>query len=409
MNTKAHILESIHKSCIQMLLQEAFYGRIMMQLPKVIDEHATQASIQRWKAQVLSFIVSPQFWQSLNDTQRLNLIKRVVLELIFKHSFFPESGSSEALYKMALQACVTPYLNPVTTTEEVTFTKLTNLAKHYQIDFLPQQMLAYYYQQLEKLNHAIIQNPTATLPSELTKLRANLDFSNKSKIIFPQDSNPATQKILAYQVETLLQKSLLQLSTAEKNNSNFPLTLIEKLVRQNLVQKSTINWKRQLQLFASSSRKTILSNTIHRPSKRYNTTPGLKIKRRQIIWIAIDTSGSIQQEDFDVFFREINQIWRRGADVFLLECDTAIQKKYHYQGQAPKVIHGRGATNFTPVLTLANEQAQLDALLYFTDGDGLPPSINSRYPLLWVISKNGITADHHFWKKLPSKKIKIHF
>ncbi len=407
MNTKAHILESINKSCIQMLLQEAFYGRIMMQLPKVIEEHATKPSIQLWKTQVLSFVVSPQAWQSRSEVQRLDLIKRVILELIFSYAFFPENGSADALYKMALQICASQYLSPVAATEELHFTKIGALAKQYQIDLLPQQALAYYYQQLEKLTHAIKKNPAATLPEAQTTLRAYLDFLSQSQRRLPQDFNPAAQKILTYQVETLLQKSLLQLSPTEKTNSKFPLKLIEELVRQNRAQKSVTNWKRQLRLFASSSRKTILSNTIHRPSKRYGTRPGQKIKRRQKIWIAIDTSASIQQEDFDLFFQEINQIWRSGAEVFLLECDTRIQKKYRYQGQVPKNINGRGATSFTPVLTLANQQAQLDAVLYFTDGDGSPPNITSRYPLLWVISTNGMTADHPFWKRLPGKKIKI--
>jgi len=62
------------------------------------------------------------------------------------------------------------------------------------------------------------------------------------------------------------------------------------------------NWRRILRLFAASSNSTYLKNTIRRPSKRYGTTPGIKVKRQQKLLLAIDTSGSVQKEEFLEFF-----------------------------------------------------------------------------------------------------------
>jgi len=60
-----------------------------------------------------------------------------------------------------------------------------------------------------------------------------------------------------------------------------------------------------LRLFAESSAKTQIKNTIRRPSKRYGTTPGILVRNKQKILVAVDTSGSIRGNELDLFFKEI--------------------------------------------------------------------------------------------------------
>ena len=49
-----------------------------------------------------------------------------------------------------------------------------------------------------------------------------------------------------------------------------------------------------------------------RISKRYGTRPGIKIKRYQRLAVAVDTSGSIKENDFVIFFNEIHSMWKQG-------------------------------------------------------------------------------------------------
>ena len=48
----------------------------------------------------------------------------------------------------------------------------------------------------------------------------------------------------------------------------------------------------------------------------------IKIKRYQRLAVAVDTSGSIKENDFVIFFNEIHSMWKQGAEIEVLECDA---------------------------------------------------------------------------------------
>ncbi len=95
--------------------------------------------------------------------------------------------------------------------------------------------------------------------------------------------------------------------------------------------RPTVDWRRALRLFSASAGRTRLVTTNRRESTRYGSTtllgspsapgvttagrlaPGTKIKRRYALLVAIDTSGSIDDEQLEAFFTEIHAIWRTGA------------------------------------------------------------------------------------------------
>jgi len=70
-------------------------------------------------------------------------------------------------------------------------------------------------------------------------------------------------------------------------------------------RKPQVNWKRALQLFSTSSRKTRIYHTEKRISKRFGTRLGIKIKRHQRLAVAVDTSGSIH--NIPIIFRAMLQ------------------------------------------------------------------------------------------------------
>ncbi len=169
--------------------------------------------------------------------------------------------------------------------------------------------------------------------------------------------------------------------------------------------KPNINWRRILRIFTASSSRTRLKNTIRRPSKRYGTTPGIKIQSKQKILIAIDTSGSVNNEELREFFGEIYYIWKQGAEIYIVECDTHIHNQYNYNGRPPEVISGRGGTDFNAPIQFANDIFQPDALIYFTDGFAAAPTVYCRKPILWMITSQGI--EDAKWDFLPGRKVKM--
>ena len=132
-----------------------------------------------------------------------------------------------------------------------------------------------------------------------------------------------------------------------------------------------------------------MKNTIGRPPKRYGTSPGLKIQKRQKILVAIDTSASVNADLQAQFFGEILHIWRQGAQVYIVECDVEIQQQYEYLGKTPTITKGEGGTSFDAPIMFANSVYLPDAIIYFTDGKGNVPTVKSRFPILWVVVNGG--------------------
>ncbi|MEM7105397.1 MAG: VWA-like domain-containing protein [Bacteroidota bacterium] len=213
------------------------------------------------------------------------------------------------------------------------------------------------------------------------------------------------KQIITYKIDRLMRRVAALVDPSHL--IGLPSGLSQILINLQKKNTSRVNWKRWLRLFIASGRSTRIKNSISRPSSRYGTTPGIKVKKRHRLLVAIDTSGSVTQAALNQFFAEIHRIWQYGAEILVLEIDNQISNQFYYSGKVPNFVLGKGNTVYDPALQYANDVFHPDAVLYFTDGDGDPPAIKSRYPLLWVISPDGIKLQNKKWQNLPQRKIKI--
>jgi predicted metal-dependent peptidase len=218
-----------------------------------------------------------------------------------------------------------------------------------------------------------------------------------------QKLSSAERKILDAAINESIMQSVARMKDRRYGNLPAGLQQYLDLLAESL--KPNVNWRRILRIFAASSSRTQIKNTIRRPSKRYGTTPGIKIQRKQKILIAVDTSGSVDNEELKEFFGEIYHIWKQGAEIYVVECDTTIHNNYFYKGKAPEVISGRGGTDFNAPLSYANDIYNPDAVIYFTDGYAATPHVICRKPVLWFITSAGIGEDS--WDFLPGRKVKM--
>jgi predicted metal-dependent peptidase len=129
--------------------------------------------------------------------------------------------------------------------------------------------------------------------------------------------------------------------------------------------------------------------------------PGMKVKMKQKLMLAIDTSGSVCDDEDKEFMNEMHHIYKTGVDITLVQCDTYIRDISEYKGTYDLKLHGRGGTDFTPVIKYFNENTSYTSLVYFTDGEA-STSVNPRAKVLWVHSEQSdINED------LPGLKIKL--
>jgi predicted metal-dependent peptidase len=113
--------------------------------------------------------------------------------------------------------------------------------------------------------------------------------------------------------------------------------------------------------------------------------------------VALDTSGSISDEEMREFLSEINAIKGQvGARIVLLACDERLAEDGPWTFEPwdevglPKQFQGGGGTKFTPVFEWADEQDRPpNLLLYFTDAKGEFPEHEPSYPVLWLVKGKG--------------------
>ncbi|MCB0705209.1 MAG: hypothetical protein KDC34_07855 [Saprospiraceae bacterium] len=179
---------------------------------------------------------------------------------------------------------------------------------------------------------------------------------------------------------------------------HFMGSLLDNTERENLIrlglptdlfypQKTgaTINWRVQLRNFVRSGMRTAIRNSNHHYSKRYGTTPGLKIRAQPKIGIALDVSGSISKQVLESFWGEVNQIYRSHRQLIICEFDHRITRIGPFHPSKPYPIGKQGGTNFNAPVKWANE-AGIQALIIFTDGQAAPPLLRSSIPCLWVFA-----------------------
>ncbi len=130
------------------------------------------------------------------------------------------------------------------------------------------------------------------------------------------------------------------------------------------------------------------------PSRREGTAilPGLRSQHIELL-VALDTSGSISDEEMQEFLSEVNAIKGQvGARITLHACDEKLAAEGPWifdpweDIRLPGKLPGGGGTRFTPVFEWAEWQDRVpDLLVYFTDAKGEFPRSEPSYPVLWLV------------------------
>ena len=117
--------------------------------------------------------------------------------------------------------------------------------------------------------------------------------------------------------------------------------------------------------------------------------------------VAIDVSGSINEAMLSDFFSAVNRLVRYGiAQTDVCQFDAQIgEVKPLLQARTQVEIHGRGGTNYQPVIDYASScHEAYDGLIILTDGQALAPVTQHLHiPLLWVCSDRQAYEASHTW------------
>ena len=224
--------------------------------------------------------------------------------------------------------------------------------------------------------------------------RAEMGQGACQEFVMDNDYNPSTSDET---VEHSRSRTIAAAQQVERMQGELPAgvkSLLDKL------QKPSLPWQELLKQFVTTcyggKRRWLPPARRHVWQDLY--LPSMRNEALKAV-VAIDTSGSTMG-DLPVFFAELVSLMKSFGkfDLEVIQCDAEIQVVEHYsEGNLPPPdkkwqVKGFGGTDFRPVFEYIQKtrKVQPDLLLFFTDGYGTAPSRRPLYPVMWVLTGDGV-------------------
>ncbi len=366
------------------MLSDPFWGHLLSGIPKHLDTKGPALSwgVEKKQIPTLQLCINTDRWMEFSTIEEQKArVQHELLHLLFSHPFKTSRFRYPHLYNLACDWVVRDFQTSTVDSH------VSLLPKELGVPLPPSApSIDFYYQSLEDfwLEQLLTATPHPALPKIKEYQASESCRSHDSWHHGMAQLTQAERDIILNSVDQLIVNTVERVGPAAI--SHWPRALRLLLETRQPNDKSSVDWRRVLRLFVGRHRKTYLKNTLRRPSKRYGTTPGIRIHKQQKLLVALDTSASIQASQFDRFFSEVHHLWKLGARIHIVECDTTIRRDYPYTGRRPSFVEGRGGSIFDPPIRWANQIHQPDAILYFTDGDAPKLRVKSRSPLIWLLS-----------------------
>lgn len=177
------------------------------------------------------------------------------------------------------------------------------------------------------------------------------------------------------------------IADAKKSAGEIPSSIIKDI--ENIYSDPKIKWQIILRRFLNGRGRVKYKKTHLRESRRFEGVMG---KRKMIginVLLAVDTSGSITDEEFSSFMSELRNIQRiSGANINVVECDDKINSSIPLERYTKRnKRRGFEGTDFDPVFRYA-DKCGYEFVVYFTDGFGkVKEKINQN--VLWILTPDG--------------------
>lgn len=364
--------EELSRAVVALVLAEPFLGHLLGQVPRTISRTFTPTACVALDGSRLRMAVNPDFFVGTltRQSQRVAVVKHEILHVLLRHLLRREPRHDVRLYNVAADLVVNQLLGRWELPESaITLASFPDLALE------PDRTLEHYYERLRAMP------PDAPSRATLERLAGGWHSDH--------DRWRASESQLAeHEIGRLVEQAARR--TGERGMTTLPGALRDVVEAWIEARRPTIDWRRALRIFGASSRRSRIDATLRRPSKRYGTFPGTRVRRFARLVVAVDTSGSIRDEDLAEIFAEIRAMWRVGAEITIVECDDAVQRVYPYRGATPPGVAGRGGTAFDPVFAWMRERGErFDGCVYLTDGMGPAPTVRPPCSLLWLVVSGG--------------------
>lgn len=387
-------VQSLSKISKELLLKEPYYGFFLLMLNKFWDQRIPTACVGK-NGINYQLRINEEFWVSLEDPKKMGLLKHELLHIAFNHLTMHFNFSDKRLANVAMDMEINQYIDANMLPEGG-----ITLNSYPELNLNERAGCRYYYDALRKAQKDKDEKGTSGSPGMdklLDALGNGEDPTNHDWEIF-DDLSEAERKLVDKQTQRILNQAKEQ---TVKRQGTVPGEIDGVIIIEEIVPPK-FDWRGFIRRFTGVSTRVFTKKIRRKENRRFSDNPGLKIKMKQHMLLAIDTSGSVCDDELKEFMNEIHHIYKTGVDITIVQCDTEIRSIEPYRGKHELQVSGRGGTYFDPVLDYFNENLKkFTSLVYFTDGEA-HASIKPRGNVLWVISERSSLNT-----SLPGKVIKL--
>lgn len=345
------------KARSRLILDNPFFGTLCLRLKAVEFEEETGAT------DGVHLFYNPKWFEKLTDMERIGFLAHEVMHVVFLH-ITRRDNRHATKWNVACDYAINNYL----------------VAEGF---ILPKGGLvdAQYNDMTAEAVYSMLPEPDKGWDN------VSVDFGKCGGVMDHPGTDGTAGKAGA--IEAGLTVAIHQAAEAAKAQGKLSANL-ESIVSD--VTDPKVDWKQVLARFLRANNKSDF--TWVRPNRRFIGSglylPSLHNPCLEEIVIAVDTSGSVSEEELTQFTTETSYILHELAPerVQFLQCDAEINEATEYTRESLplKVSYkGRGGTRFSPVIDYVNEHhPNTAALVYLTDLGSDDFGDKPQYPVLWV-------------------------
>lgn len=384
-----NIQDAVARTTKNLIFTEPFYGLFLIGINKKYTDALPTAGVSKHGIG-MQLAINPNFFNELSEDHRFGLIKHELLHIAFGHLVIRDRYPNAKLFNIAADLEINQYILESKLPEGGLL-----LSSFPELNLPVKAGTKEYY---DILSQAQQDGTSPSLDSLMDQMNGETPYDHATWDEF-DDLSEAEKKLVQKQIEHQLKEVA---ETTIKKNGNIPGELSEVINRLMHVEPAKFDWKGYLRRFIGNSSIVYTKKLRRKYNKRYSGNPGLKIKFKNNILVGVDTSGSVNNDELKEFMSELCHMHKTGHKITVAQCDTSLNSVKEFNPKHNWEIHGRGGTDFQPVIDHFNEnKGQYTALIYLTDGEAYSPD-NCPKNTLWVLSS---VSDMN--NELPGKVIKL--
>jgi predicted metal-dependent peptidase len=386
--------ESLSKAGKELMLKEPYYGIFLIMLNKLWSNRVPTAGVGK-NGINYQLVINEEFWNSLSEKHMIGLLKHELLHVAFGHLTTYFKFSDKKLANIAMDMEINQYID-----KEYLPEGGIDIDNYADLNLDRKAGCQYYYDKLREAKEKKQKEGSCGCGNmdQLLDQLENGEGPDHSTWEEFENLTEAEQKLIDKQLQKLLADAQEQ---TIKKRGTVPGE-IQGLIVVEEIQAPKFNWRGYIRRFTGVSTKVFTKKIRRKENRRYADNPGLKIKMKQHMLLAIDTSGSVSNDELIEFMNEIHHIYKAGVDITVVQCDTTIRSIEPYTGKSEINVVGRGGTYFDPVLEYYNAHLKkYTSLVYFTDGE-CHAHVRPKGNILWVLSERSSMNN-----ELPGKVIKL--